>query len=260
MLGEKEVNGILDRLIALLCAERNIQPPRLRAQNKHDCFRALCNVRPPQPASEEFIKLQDTYLRDYAERRGIVDVGGPEFRGAVTVWQGDITRLNADAIVNACNPTLLGCFQPLHDCIDNAIHTAAGVQLRLACDRIMRGGREPNGCVEVTDGYNLPAKYVFHTVGPVAYGGHVNDRCRTELESCYRSCMEEAVKRELSSIAFCCISTGAYGFDAAEACRIATDTVEKTLKETGARLKVIFDVWLDRDRLLYEERLRASGV
>ena len=254
MLDEKEREEILDKLIAILCEERMSPPPRLKTNNKADCFRALMNVRPPRPVTPEFLALQDAYLSDLAERKGVVDAASLDYTDGMALWQGDITRLKADAIVNACNPALLGCFEPLHNCIDNAIHSAAGVQVRLDCDRIMQGGREPNGCVEVTRGYNLPAKYIFHTVGPVVYGA-VDDRCREELKSCYLSCLNEAIRMELETIAFCCISTGVYNFPREEACRIAVETVSRLRKETGCATKAVFNVYLDEDRELYRRAL-----
>ena len=256
MLTEKEREEILDCLIAALLAEGLTLPPSLKTRSKADRFRALTNVRPPRPVTPEFLAWQDAYLSDLVERKGVVDAAALAYTDGMALWQGDSTRLKADAIVNACNPTLLGCFEPLHNCIDNAIHSAAGVQVRLACDRIMRGGREPNGQVEVTRGYNLPAKYIFHTVGPVVYGA-VDDRCRAELTSCYLSCLNEAIRRELETIAFCCISTGVYNFPREEACRIAVETVSRRLKETGCGTKVVFNVYLDEDRALYRRALDA---
>ena len=145
----------LDRLIEILCNEKGMPVPQgMSEKEKADCFRALCNVRPPMPVTEEFLTLQDSYLSELTARRGIVDVGKFNYKGGIALWQGDITRLNCDAIVNACNSRLLGCFSPLHNCIDNVIHSNAGVQVRLDCNAIMQGGYEANGQVKVTKGYN----------------------------------------------------------------------------------------------------------
>lgn len=138
---------VLDRLIEILCRERNKTPPRLNAGEKPDYFRALCNIRPPLPVSEEFLALQNLYLSSQTRARGIVEAEALDYRGDIALWRGDITRLKADAIVNACNSALLGCFQPLHGCIDNVVHSSAGVQVRLDCASMMRGGRvEKEAC------------------------------------------------------------------------------------------------------------------
>ena len=163
-------NKLLDRLIEMLCAERGEPVPPLREAQKPDCFRALCNVRPPLPPSSGFLSLQDEYLSERAKARGAEDVNKLDYRDNIALYRGDITRLNAEAIVDACNSALLGCFHPLHGCIDNAIHSAAGIQVRLDCNEMMRGREEPNGKVRVTKGYNLPCKYIFHTVCPVCGG------------------------------------------------------------------------------------------
>lgn len=165
-----ENRELLDRLIEMLCAERGEPVPPLREAQKPDYFRALCNVRPPLPPSPGFLSLQDEYLSGRAKARGAEDVNKLDYRDNIALYRGDITRLNADAIVDACNSALLGCFHPLHGCIDNAIHSAAGIQVRLGCNEMMRGKEEPNGKVRVTKGYNLPCKYIFHTVCPVCGG------------------------------------------------------------------------------------------
>ena len=248
---------LLDRLIEMLCAERGEPVPPLREAQKPDYFRALCNVRPPLPPSPGFLSLQDEYLSGRAKARGAEDVNKLDYRDNIALYRGDITRLNADAIVDACNSALLGCFHPLHGCIDNAIHSAAGIQVRLGCNEMMRGKEEPNGKVRVTKGYNLPCKYIFHTVGPVVYGG-VSAQNRKDLESCYLSCLDEAKRRGLSSIAFCCISTGEYRYPKREACALAVGTVRRWLKEKGADIKVIFDVFSEEDERIYERELFAE--
>ena len=247
-------NEILDRLIQILCEERDEAVPLISDEQKPDLFRALCNVRPPMPARKEFLRLQDEYLSQRTKERGIVDVNGFVYRDDIALWRGDITRLNADAVVNACNSALLGCFHPLHNCIDNVIHSAAGVQVRLDCNAIMRGGEEQNGRVKVTKAYNLPSRYIFHTVGPIVYGG-VTEQNRRDLESCYLSCLNRAAEMKLSTLAFCCISTGEYRYPKDEACRLAVQTVKQWKSETDSSLKVIFNVYLKEDEVLYEREL-----
>lgn len=245
----------LDRLLEILCEERGESvPENLSEKDKADLFRALCNVRPPRPVTDEFIALQDEYLRQKTVERGVVDVKGFEYKDNIALWQGDITRLNADAIVNACNSALLGCFTPLHNCIDNIIHSNAGVQVRLDCDAIMRGGREKNGGVKVTKAYNLPSKYIFHTVGPVVCGGKLGAENVRDLTNCYLSCLKKADEMRLENIAFCCISTGVFGYPKREACALAVSTVKNYLA-SGSKLKVIFNVFLDEDARLYARGL-----
>lgn len=245
---------ILDRLIRILCEERGETVPLLSEEQKPDFFRALCNVRPPVPVTAEFLRLQDEYLSQKMKERGVVDVNGFVYRDGIALWRGDITRLNADAIVNACNPALLGCFHPLHNCIDNVIHSAAGVQVRLDCDKLMRGGEEPNGQVKVTEAYNLPSRYIFHTVGPIVRGG-VTEQNRRDLERCYLSCMDKAAEMKLETLAFCCISTGEYRYPKDAACRLAVQTVRGWKTATGGSLKIIFNVFLKEDEELYEREL-----
>lgn len=245
----------LDRLLEILCEERGESvPENLSGKDKADLFRALCNVRPPRPVTDEFIALQDEYLRQKTVERGVADVKGFEYKDNIALWQGDITRLNADAIVNACNSALLGCFTPLHNCIDNIIHSNAGVQVRLDCNVIMRGGHEKNGGVKVTKAYNLPSKYIFHTVGPVVYGKKPDAENVRDLTNCYLSCLKKADEMRLENIAFCCISTGVFGYPKREACALAVSTVKNYLA-SGSNLKVIFNVFLDEDARLYARGL-----
>lgn len=218
-------------------------------------LRSLMNVRPPMPLAPEFLAVQDALLSAEREERGVVDVDAlPPAAGdpRLVLWQGDITRLNADAIVNAANSALLGCFVPCHGCIDNAIHSAAGLQLRDACHRIMlaQGHPEPNGQAKLTEGYNLPARYVLHTVGPIIQG-RVTRRDRAELSACYRSCLELAAEHGLTSVAFCCISTGEFHFPNQEAAELAVQTVTDVLSHSTSIRKVIFNVFKDLDAELY---------
>lgn len=218
-------------------------------------LRCLMNVRPPLPLDAEFLRVQDELLSAEAEEKGIVDaLALPDMPGhrGVAVWQGDITRLRAGAIVNAANSALLGCFHPCHGCIDNAIHSAAGLQLRGECARIMRaqGAPEPAGRAKLTAGYNLPARHVLHTVGPIISGG-VTDGDRRALRSCYRSCLSLAAERGIDSVAFCCISTGEFRFPNRGAAEIAVDEVLGFLGKNPGVKKVIFNVFKDIDRVIY---------
>ena len=222
----------------------------------------LLNVRPPHPVSEDLIKAQDRELQRQLADKGIValsDIMPCRVDGRLRLWQGDITRLQVDAIVNAANSALLGCFVPMHRCIYNAIHSAAGVQLRLACDRLMQaqGHPEPTGRAKITDGYNLPARYVLHTVGPIVRDTEPTPRQERQLADCYRSCLALADAHDLQSIAFCCISTGEFGFPQKRAAEIAVSTVRAYLDATVATgiNSVIFNVFKDDDLSIYRNLL-----
>lgn len=227
-------------------------------------LRSLMNVRPPIPAQPDFLAVQDDYLTEVVRERGIVDPGGlpPVSPGKrLYLWKGDITRLKADAIVNAANSALLGCFIPQHFCIDNMIHSFSGVQLRLACNEIMQaqGHEEPTGSAKITPGYNLPCKYILHTVGPVI------SECLSEhdcdlLAGCYQSCLELAVKNQVRSIGFCCISTGVFRFPQDKAAEIAVRTVSHFLEQDQTLQQVIFNVYTDKDRMIYEDLLLALAA
>ena len=222
-------------------------------------LRSLMNIRPPIPLKPEFLAMQDELLSAEREEKGIVDGNTLPVTAAcprIAIWQGDITRLKVAAIVNAANSALLGCFCPCHGCIDNAIHSAAGLGLRDECNRIMQiqGHPEPNGRAKITGGYNLPARYVLHTVGPIVQG-HVTRQDRTELAECYRSCLDLAAERGLSSVAFCCISTGEFHFPNQEAAEIAVKTVTEFLQHDTSIQKVIFNVFKDIDAQIYRNLL-----
>ena len=240
----------LDRLIEILSEERGEASPKLTDEQKPDYFRALCNVRPPAPITDEFLRLEAEYLSARLRKGGVTEASSLNFRDGVALFRGDITTLNADAIVNAGNAAMLGCFRPLHGCIDNAIHSAAGVRLRLDCNEIMKGREAKNGEVVVTKGYNLPCKFVFHTVGPVVYG-RVTDENRVSLRRCYDNCLEKADEMRLKTVAFCCISTGVFGYPQEEAARLAASTVKDYLARTKSGLKVIFDVFTEKDYEIY---------
>ncbi len=212
-------------------------------------LRSLMNVRPPRPVGEEFLKWQDEYLREETARKGVTDSTGlTPVEPGIFLWKGDITTLKCGAIVNAANSGMTGCYVPCHGCIDNVIHTYAGVQLRLACSRIMerQGHEEPTGQARLTPAYNLPCDYVLHTVGPIIYGD-VTQKDRELLASCYRSCLELAQQNNIKSVAFCCISTGEFHFPHQEAAAIAVNTVRRYRKDT----EVIFNVFKDVDEQIY---------
>lgn len=250
----------LKRLIEILCEERGEQVPNLTESTKPVLFRALCNIRPPMPVSDEFLQLQDEYLQEEIRRKGITDVNGlTPVLSEIYLWKGDITVLKCDAIVNAANSQMLGCFYPNHGCIDNAIHTFAGVQLRLECAEIMKrqGCEEPTGQAKITDAYNLPCKYVLHTVGPVA-NGNLTEEHQTLLADCYRSCLAVADKHGLQSVAFCCISTGEFRFPNERAAQVAVRTVTDYKNKTGSKIKVIFNVFKDIDYAIYSKLLKGN--
>ena len=220
-------------------------------------LRGLMNVRNPHPVSPEFLETQDTYLWEETAKKGITDIRGlPPMQPGLYLWQGDITTLKCDAIVNAANSGLTGCYIPNHRCIDNAIHTYAGVELRLACEAIIRaqGHPEPTGRAKITPAFNLPCKYVLHTVGPII-GSQVADRDQALLASCYRSCLELAAMYDLESVAFCCISTGEFHFPNDLAAEIAVGTVKEFLKQQTSVKKVIFNVFKDLDKQIYRRLL-----
>lgn len=239
-------------LIKYLLSEGNLQadiPPDETAQKQ--LLRALFNVRMPQKASDEFLQIQNQYLQEELSNKGITDVENLlPVAGKIYLWKGDITTLKCDAIVNAANSAMLGCFRPLHNCIDNAIHTAAGVELRLECDKIMQGRQAQNAQVVVTSAYNLPSKYVFHTVGPIVSGA-VTKQNRTDLANCYLNCLETADKMHLTSIAFCCISTGVFGYPKQQAAALAVKTVSDYLQQNKSDLKVVFNVFTEEDYAIY---------
>lgn len=234
------------------------------AQGQRRLLRALMNVRPPWPATTELLAEQDRYLCAERERRGTVSPGEltpSRSHRQIFLWRGDITRLAADAVVNAANSALLGCFIPCHGCIDNAIHSAAGIQLRLACADLMRrqGHEEPAGSAKITPGFNLPGRYVIHTVGPIVTGAPTRAQCG-QLACCYRACLTLADQNDLRSIAFCCISTGEFRFPNQAAGEIAVKTVRAYLSQTRSRLNVIFDVFTAQDEAIYRDLLESGGA
>lgn len=220
-------------------------------------LRTLMNLRPPKEACPQFLKIQDEYLKAEITAKGITDIAElSQTASGFYLWQGDITTLRCDAIVNAANSEMLGCFCPCHGCIDNAIHTYAGVELRLECAEIMKrqGCAEPVGRAKITKAYNLPCRYVIHTVGPMI-DNSVTKQDEELLASCYRSCMELAEQNDIRSIAFCCISTGEFHFPNRRAAEIAIRTVNDYRERTNSKMKVIFNVFKDMDYGIYRELL-----
>lgn len=228
-------------------------------KEQKDLLRSLFNVRPPQPIDEEFLAIQNEYLKAEVLERGMVessDFFASKIHDKVSLWKGDITRLKVGAIVNAANSAMLGCFQPCHSCIDNIIHTYAGVQLRLECNEIMekQGYAEPTGRAKITSAYNLPCDYVIHTVGPIV-SGRLKESDKKLLADSYRSCLEIAAKYQVTSIAFCCISTGVFCFPQQEAAEIAVKTVCNFLKTNKTIDKVVFNIFTEKDESIYQELL-----
>ena len=238
---------------------KGIEIPR-DTKNQKTLLRSLFNIRKPKSASDEFIKIQDEYLKTEIEEKGITDYKTlkPVDNG-IYLWQGDITTLKCDAIVNAANSQLLGCFYPNHLCIDNAIHTFAGIELRLECDKIMKKQMfsEKTGGAKITPAYNLPCKYIIHTVGPIVDFRLSEKNCEN-LYSCYISCLKLAEENSIKSIAFCCISTGEFRFPNVKAAQIAIKAVRTYKAETGSKIEVIFNVFKDKDREIYRELLEKN--
>lgn len=245
-------------LIKKLLAEQqcSAEIPKKAGEQKR-LLRSLFNIRPPRPAEADFIAVQDDYLQGEAQRRGIVEwTDLTPLEDQLYLWRGGITTLRCDAVVNAANSGMTGCYQPCHACIDNCIHTFAGVQMRMACARFMQkqGYEEPVGTAKITPGYNLPSKYVLHTVGPAISGRPTEKDCSL-LASCYRSCLTLAEENDIRSVAFCCISTGVFHFPNEKAAQIAMKTVKEYLAETGSKMKVIFNVYKNEDDEIYRKLL-----
>ncbi len=218
-------------------------------EERQRMMRALSNIWEPRDISPEFLTMQDSELQLQREEKGVVSIDGEDLQ----LWQGDITRLKVDAIVNAANAQALGCWSPLHNCIDNCIHSAAGIQLRKACADIMQGRLLKTGEAFITEGYNLPAKHVIHTVGPIIETGIPTKEQEEELAQCYRSCLDLAEQNYLESIAFCCISTGVFHFPNERAAEIAIETVRAYPRKSVKT--VVFNVFLDKDYGIYRNLL-----
>ena len=274
MKANDNVDGLLSKLKEDSARYKNLETGSYSSIEKKNAIRSLMNIRMPGAASNELLQLQDRYLQEELSEKGIVTLSDiptikeqygslSPFAEKISLWQGDITRLKVGAIVNAANSQMLGCFVPCHRCIDNAIHSAAGIQLREECNHIMqerqiRYGRqyeEPTGTATLTKGYNLPCDYVIHTVGPIVYDG-VNDKLRQELRNCYKSVLQCCEENKIKSVAFCCISTGEFHFPNDEAAGIAMKTIVDFLKTNDNMERIIFNVFKDSDREIYEEKLK----
>lgn len=229
-------------------------------ESQRQLLRGLMNIRAPRRAYAAFLKMQDAYLQGETAAKGITDIADlTPIQPGLYLWQGDITTLHCDAIVNAANSGMTGCYIPNHRCIDNAIHTYAGVELRLACAELMeqQGYPEPTGQAKITPAFNLPCRYVLHTVGPII-SGRVKKADKELLASCYRSCLELAVENGLESVAFCCISTGEFHFPNKLAAEIAVETVKQFMNRKTSVKKVIFNVFKDLDKEIYARLLGAN--
>ena len=220
-------------------------------EERQRMMRALMNVWEPNAIGNEFRKMQDAELQMQRADKGVVEVNNE----GLILWQGDITRLKVDAIVNAANAQALGCWVPLHNCIDNCIHSAAGIQLRKECADKMQGGLLATGDAFITKGYNLPARHVIHTVGPIIPDGVPTTEQEEQLARCYRSCLDLAEKNGLESIAFCCISTGVFHFPNELAAKIAIETVKSYPRH--ALKTIVFNVFLNKDLDIYRQLLGA---
>ena len=218
-------------------------------------YRSLVNIRPAVQTDEEFLRAEDEFLTELTESKGITDIADLQpLENGIYLWKGDITTLKCGAIVNAANSGMTGCWQPCHSCIDNCIHTFAGVRLRYKCAQLIQAQRheEPTGSAKITPEYNLPCDYIIHTVGPIVQGTLTDRHCEL-LQSCYHSCLELAVQNEIKSMAFCCISTGVFGFPQNEAAEIAVDTVRAFRKSHN--IEVIFNVFTENDYEIYRRLL-----
>ena len=229
-------------------------------QKQKTLLRSLFNIRMPKPVTEDFLTVQNAYLQEETRRKGITALSDlVPVQEEIYLWRGDITTLKCDAIVNAANIQMLGCFCPNHGCIDNAIHTFAGVQLRLTCADLMKQQchEEETGNAKITPAYNLPCRYVLHTVGPIVHG-NLTKKDKELLASCYQSCLELAERNGLKSIAFCCISTGEFHFPDDKAAQIAVETVKRYKEQAHSKIEVIFNVFKELDYNIYKELLRAD--
>lgn len=248
---------LIKRLLKEQPRYSNIQIP-VGTDEQKAMLRSLMNIRMPGTMDEDFLSVQDEYLRQINAEKGVVTLSDmEEIQQDIYIWKGDITRLKVGAIVNAANSGMTGCYQPCHNCIDNCIHTYAGIQLRLTCAEIMeeQGYQEPIGQAKITPSYNLPCDYVIHTVGPIVQG-KLTKKHEELLESCYKSCVEIANENGVDSIAFCCISTGVFMFPNERAAEIAVKTIKEYKEKTNSSIKVVFNVFKDQDEEIYRELLR----
>ena len=226
-------------------------------EEQRQLLRGLMNVRLPGRIGREFLKVQDEYLQAETAAKGITELNDlrPVAEG-IYLWQGDITTLRCDAIVNAANSGMTGCYVPNHRCIDNCVHSFSGIQLRMDCAEMMRmqGHEEETGKAKITKAYNLPCRYILHTVGPIISGTPTKTDCEL-LAGCYRSCLELAAENGLESVAFCCISTGEFHFPNDRAAQIAVGTVKEFMVQETSVKKVVFNVFKNPDKEIYRKLL-----
>ncbi len=258
MVQEERRRYLIQELLSEQPRYRDMEIPD-KEQEQRQFLRSLMNIRPPRPIGDEFLKVQDEYLREEVRKKGIVcsdTLPVSLFDHRLVLWRGDITTLKVDAIVNAANSALRGCFVPCHSCVDNIIHSVSGIQLRLACDALMteQGYEEPIGKAKMTPAFNLPCRYVLHTVGPTVHGQLTKEHCR-QLSDCYRSCLKLAADSGLRSVAFCCISTGEFHFPQKRAAEIALQTVTDFLRTDERIEKVVFNVFQQEDYDIYQRLL-----
>ncbi|MCD8150512.1 MAG: protein-ADP-ribose hydrolase [Clostridiales bacterium] len=257
MTQEERRKYLIRELLAENPQYRKLETPDTEQEQKR-LLRALFNVRMPAPVSDAFLEIQNAYLQEEIRQKGITDFADlTPVQDGIYLWQGDITTLRCGAIVNAANSQMLGCFCPNHGCIDNAIHTFSGIQLRAACEKLMeqQGHEEETGRAKITPAYNLPCEYVIHTVGPIV-GGRLTQKDKDLLASCYRSCLEIADQNDISSVAFCCISTGEFHFPNDKAAQIAVNSIKDYKEQTHSEIEVIFNVFKDIDLQIYRRLLR----
>ena len=256
---DKRLDYLINELIKENIRYKDIEIPK-EYDNKVKLLRSLMNVREPKTLSKKFLEIQDQFLQEQAKEKGIVkltDIDTIPTNNRISIYQGDITRLEVDAIVNATNSQLLGCFVPCHGCIDNIIHFCSGLQLRNECNEIMKkqGHLEETGSAKITSAYNLPSKYIIHTVGPIVYDS-LTAKLENDLKSCYKSILKCAVENNICSIAICCISTGEFHFPNRRAAEIAISTVKEFLKVNEDKFdRIIFNVFKDIDYEIYKQLL-----
>ena len=274
MGGTDKIDLLLKKLKEDFAEYKELETTGYSLEDKKNAIRSLMNIRMPRELPQTLVNLQDEYLREELREKGVVNLldiptikekynAKVPFAEKVSLWQGDITRLKIGAIVNAANSQMLGCFVPCHRCIDNAIHSAAGMQLRQECDHIMQNRRmkygrhyeEPTGTATLTSGYNLPCDHVIHTVGPIVYG-ELNEMLCQDLQNCYENILKCCLEHNIKSVAFCCISTGEFHFPNDKAARIAWETVKGFLDKHGDSMeRVVFNVFKDSDLRIYENIL-----
>ena len=265
MTQQERLNYLVEAFKADSGEYRNLAVPKDREEQRR-VLRSLMNIRMPGELATETLRVQDAYLRERAAEKGVVtlaDIPVLESDPRLSIWQGDITRLAVDAIVNAANSQMLGCFVPMHTCIDNCIHSFAGVRLRAECDQKMRelkkkhgrGYEQPTAVPMLTDAYNLPAKKVVHIVGPIVQL-RLTPELEQDLADCYNNTLDICAENGLKSVAFCCISTGVFRFPADRAAELAVETVKRWLDlHPDSMERVIFNVFSDKDRTYYERLL-----